>query len=350
MVSNFGGDGGDVLVDPENGCNIVQEYVVLTMEVTQTCGNPGSSHPNAFLDPSDATTYDISPPDVNAQFIAPFTANDKNIDQWIAAGTSLWYQDKGFAIRHGSEWQRIYSLPSPALTFTAVAYSGDSLIATWCGPCSNGGAPFGRGAVVGTFDEATKTWSVTSLNLPADGSVVPNRTLQGAAINPNDSNDMFLGINGFSRRYTEGPGAGVGHVYESKDGGATWTDISANIPDIPVNDVVVLPNGSLVVATDLGVVYRAAGQSQWTRFGSGLPTTTVMDLSVGPDGNLYVGTHGRGIWRIALPAGSLTPPSAAAPTGGSSGGSGGTTVDQSQSGGQGKGGKKPSASPGQGKK
>ena len=41
MVSNFGGDGGDVLVDPNNGCNIVQEYVYLTMEVTQTCANPG---------------------------------------------------------------------------------------------------------------------------------------------------------------------------------------------------------------------------------------------------------------------------------------------------------------------
>jgi hypothetical protein len=308
MVSNFGGDGGDVLVDPNNGCNIVQEYIYLTMEVTQTCANPGPGHPNAFLDPNDATTYNIAPPDINAQFIAPFTANDKNIDQWVAAGTSLWYQDKGFAIRHPSEWQKIYSLPSPALTFTAVAYSGDSLIATWCGPCSNGGAPFARGAVVGTFDESTRTWTVKPLDLPVNGTV-PNRTLQGAAINPNDSSDLFLGINGFSRRYTEGPGAGVGHVYESKDDGGTWTDISANLPDIPVNDVVVLPDESLVVATDLGVVYRAAGQTQWTRLGSGLPATAVMDLAVGPDGNLYIGTHGRGLWRTALPAGSLIPPS-----------------------------------------
>jgi hypothetical protein len=27
-----------------------------------------------------------------------------------------------------------------------------------------------------------------------------------------------------------------------------------------------------------------------------------MDLSVGPDGNLYAATHGRGLWRIPLPA------------------------------------------------
>ncbi|HWJ32720.1 MAG TPA: Arc family DNA-binding protein, partial [Gaiellaceae bacterium] len=70
MVSNFGGDGGDVLVDPNDGCNIVQEYVYLTMEVTKTCANPGKDHPNALLDKSDATTFDISPPDINAQFIA----------------------------------------------------------------------------------------------------------------------------------------------------------------------------------------------------------------------------------------------------------------------------------------
>ena len=50
MVSNFGGDGGDVLVDPADGCNIVQEYVYLSMRVTKTCANPGPGHPNAFLD------------------------------------------------------------------------------------------------------------------------------------------------------------------------------------------------------------------------------------------------------------------------------------------------------------
>ena len=30
MGSNFGGDGGDVLVNPDNGCEIVQEYVYLS--------------------------------------------------------------------------------------------------------------------------------------------------------------------------------------------------------------------------------------------------------------------------------------------------------------------------------
>jgi hypothetical protein len=132
---------------------------------------------------------------------------------------------------------------------------------------------------------------------PTDTSV-PNRFLQGTAINPNNQNDLFVVVNGFSRRFSEGPGAGLGHVYESKNGGP-WTDISANMPDIPSSDILVLPSGGLVVATDMGVVYRASGQTTWTRLGPNLPITAAMDLSLGPDGKIYVATHGRGLWRIS---------------------------------------------------
>jgi hypothetical protein len=294
MVSNFGGDGGDVIVDPNDGCNIAQEYVYLTIEVTKNCAN----NSEAIIDLSKATTIDVSPPDINAQFIAPFTANETNTNQWIAAGNSLWYQDKGFDITSGSQWKPIYKLGASNQTFNAVSFSGDTVIATWCGPCSNStSAAFQRGAVVGKR-AADGTWSWTKVVQPTDTSV-PNRWLQGAAINPNDQKDLFVVVNGFSRRFSEGPGAGLGHVYESKNGGP-WTDISANMPDIPSSDILVLNSGGLVVATDLGVVYRAPGKTTWSRLGgSTLPLTAAMDLQLGPDGNIYVATHGRGIWRIS---------------------------------------------------
>jgi hypothetical protein len=104
---NFGGDGGDVLVDPNNGCNILQEYVVLSLEVTQTCAHP--SDPNAIIDLSKSTTFDVAPPDINARFIAPFVADAGNINNWLAGGNSIWFQSNGFAIRHGSEWQKVYT-------------------------------------------------------------------------------------------------------------------------------------------------------------------------------------------------------------------------------------------------
>ena len=124
MVSNFGGDGGDVLVDPNDGCNIVQEYVDLSMSVTQTCAHPNllnPKHVGAFLDATKATSFNIAPPDVNARFIAPFVANDQNINEWLAAGNSLWVQEKGFAIRKPSEWTKAYTLATPNLLYTALA-------------------------------------------------------------------------------------------------------------------------------------------------------------------------------------------------------------------------------------
>jgi hypothetical protein len=294
MVSNFGGDGGDVLVDPADGCNIVQEYVQLSMRVTRTCANPGPGHENAFLDQSQATTSDIAPPDVNARFIAPFTGNATNAKQWLAGGNSLWYQDRGWDIASGSEWKKVYTLPDAGKTFTAVAFSGTRALATWCGPCNNSG--FTRGAVVGTLTNGTWTWTPVDL----EKSGVPNRYLAAAAIDPRNADHLTLGVNGFSRRFTEGPGAGVGHVYESFDGGATWKDTSGNLPDVPVDDVVVLPSGGTVASTDLGVVYRASATAGWQRLGANLPTTAALDLHAGPDGNLYVATHGRGIWRTPL--------------------------------------------------
>ena len=101
MSSNFGGDGGDVLVDPNNGCNIVQEYVYLSMEVTQTCANPQDPTYGAFFDKNQATTVDISPPDINARFIAPFAADSLDINNWLAGGHSIWFQTNGFDITLG---------------------------------------------------------------------------------------------------------------------------------------------------------------------------------------------------------------------------------------------------------
>jgi len=80
----------------------------------------------------------------------------------------------------------------------------------------------------------------------------------------------------------------------------TWSDVSGNLPDVPANDVV-LRNGKIVLATDLGVVISSNGGSTWSRLGGNLPYTTVTDLHLGPDGRLYAATHGRGIWSAPAP-------------------------------------------------
>ncbi|MEU0853850.1 glycosyl hydrolase [Streptomyces griseofuscus] len=292
MGSNFGGDGGDTLTDPANGCDIAQEYVYLAVQVTQNCAVNDGSWVN---DPSRITSYSVAPPDnatEEARFIAPLAADLKDSDTWVAGGRHIWVQHHGYAIRSGSEWTSAHDLGA-GRTATAVAASGGKVYAAWCGPCNNQG--FARGISVGNADGTG--WH--DIDLPVDGTV-PNRYLSGFAIDPHDADHVYLTVNGFSRQWTEGPGVGVGHVFESTDGGTTWKDISGNLPDVPADAALVTANGGLAVGTDLGVVYRAPGTTTWKRVGD-LPAVAVLQLKTGPDGGtLYAATHGRGIYTIKV--------------------------------------------------
>lgn len=281
MGSPFGGDGGDIIVDPDDGCKILDEYTFLELWLTENCGR------------SDGTTRavrSVGPADPNPRFTAPFRADGVYKNHWVAGGQYVWTYDRGFALQSGAEWVKAFDQGAGHST-TAIASRNDVVWTAWCGPCNNTG--FARGVST----NAGGAWR--QLTLPAD---VPNRYVAALAVDPADlsGRTAYLGFNGFSRRWTEGPGAGVGHVWKTTDAGATWGDVSGNFPDVPVNDIVI-NGGKLLVATDLATLISTDGGARWSRLGSALPVTTVMDLTLGPDNRVYAATHGRGIWSIAAP-------------------------------------------------
>jgi hypothetical protein len=281
MGSNAGGDGGKIIVDPDNGCNVLTEYPALDLWKVTNCGR---------TDGTFSAIIDVAPPEYGARFIAPMAADGANKNHWVVGGQYLWTYANGFAITSGAQWVRAYDQGAGHAT-TGLDSQRDVVWSAWCGPCNNAG--FTRGV------STNAGGAYHQIALPAQ---VPNRYIEAVAIDAGDptGSTVYLGFSGFSRKWTEGPGANYGHLWKTTDAGATWTDVSGNLPDVPVNDLVVR-GATLTAGTDLGVVVSTNGGATWSRLGNNFPVTTVMDLHLGPDGLLYAATHGRGIWSIAAP-------------------------------------------------
>ena len=299
MVSPFGGDGGDVIVDPNNAKRAVNEYVDLTLARTENGGrSDGTTRSYTTITPTCWSLIQIEfqprPCDHNPRFIAPFTADTKNVDHWVAGGQKIWdNQGKGWDTVCTSttcDWKPVHTLAGLGQT-TAVGVVGRTIYAGWCGNgCNPGGAdPF----ISGIDTNYGGRWhTIHAPNLP-------NRIPTAFQIDPTDAAHVFVTYGAFSRRWI--PGGGVGHVFESVDGGSTWIDRSGNLPDAPTNDVVVV-HGKLVVGTDIGVFATSAtAPGAWTRVGTNLPNASTNDLVVAPGGDYVVAaTHGRGLWKFVL--------------------------------------------------
>lgn len=102
--------------------------------------------------------------------------------------------------------------------------------------------------------------------------------------------------------YATCSGFGGGHVYWSSSAGENWTDITGNLPNVPVQDLAInLYDATLLYAgTDLGVFHTTNHGQDWEIFGSGFPVAVVDDLEMqARTGMLRVATHGRGLWQIS---------------------------------------------------
>ncbi len=139
-----------------------------------------------------------------------------------------------------------------------------------------------------------------NLNIMEDQNPkIPNRYISRIAVDPVNESDIFITLSGF----------GSGHVWRSVDGGILWKDFSGDLPDVPVNDIVLFnnPNTGMpncIIATDCGVfVTYDISHGKWYELGPGLPNSIAMKLDYKQTSPiLRVATHGRGIWEINLAA------------------------------------------------
>jgi hypothetical protein len=305
-VQVFGGDGGYTIVDPTNSNNVITEYTGLTA-LKSTDGGANWSF--------------IAPPDPDARFIAPINMDRTDPSHLVAGGAYVWNSEAGIAgttsgTGTSTDWQPIFDVrtalggnaSSQVTALDAVTVGGVQYVAAaFCGSCNasfSTGTGFQAGIVV--LSNAGGTWHETSEACTGSGSGcassgLPNRYISGVKIDTADPSHLYLSLSGYSRQWMIGPDdPGVGHVFESTDGGSSWSDVSGDLPDEPMSDIA-FENGNLIVAADDGVFVSSDDGTTWSRLGTNLPNVVVDQLTIDPNGTLVAATHGRGIWTIPAP-------------------------------------------------
>jgi len=253
----------------------------------------GGLQDNGTAVASTATSQMVEPAGGDGFDVIVDPANASNWVGEYTGGRYVWVSTKGWATSctaTACDWTRAFDTGAGhAVTALTSANSGSLVYAAWVA----GGNP-GPSFASGIATNYGGTWHQVST------TGLPNRYIAGVTVDPANPAHVYAIFNGYSRRFV--PGGGVGHVFETFNGGQSWTDISGNLPDI-ASDALVLDHGKLALATDAGVFTAREGESAgtfWFRLGAGLPNASVNDLTTGPGDYIYAATHGRGVWRIRL--------------------------------------------------
>jgi PKD repeat protein len=176
----------------------------------------------------------------------------------------------------GQTWTQLGNLGIGTTTIGAIAISPANSNVIWAAAggslykTSNGGG----------------TWT-TITTLPAG-------TISYIACHNTDANRAWVTYSGFTNQ---------NKVFQTNDQGATWTNLSGSLPNVPVNCVTYFngSNDGLYIGTDVGVYYKDASMNVWQPFSGGLPRVIVTQIEVFYAGNtLRCSTYGRGMWESSF--------------------------------------------------
>jgi photosystem II stability/assembly factor-like uncharacterized protein len=126
---------------------------------------------------------------------------------------------------------------------------------------------------------------------------LPDRWVMHVIADPFDVNTIYAACSGF--RWDEPQP----HMLKSTNLGQSWTDISAGLPDLPVDDIILDPmiQGRIIVGTDAGVFGSADGGLSWFWIWDDLPAVAVCALKFHPGTRKVVaGTYGLSTWSASI--------------------------------------------------
>jgi photosystem II stability/assembly factor-like uncharacterized protein len=133
---------------------------------------------------------------------------------------------------------------------------------------------------------------------------LPYRWVTRVAVHPELANVCYVTLSGYK---TDSTGA---HVFKTTNYGSTWSSISSNLPNAPVNDVIIDPAflSTLYLATDVGVMISTNDGASWSVYSSGIPSNVPChDLTLhNGTRKLVVWTHGRSAFATNVPPVGIT--------------------------------------------
>jgi photosystem II stability/assembly factor-like uncharacterized protein len=121
---------------------------------------------------------------------------------------------------------------------------------------------------------------------------LPNAVVSDIKVDPHDARIAYATFHGFATT----------KVVKTTDGGVTWTNLTFNLPNIPVLSLVIEPGSHDVdIGTDLGVFTLRDGTAAWVPIVNGLPNVAVYDLLLDVTrSRLIAATHGRGMFSLDI--------------------------------------------------
>lgn len=174
------------------------------------------------------------------------------------------------------------------------------------GPCCDPLYPFGTLTSIGVgktdgnvlfagLDDG-RLWTTTNLGANWTQLVdddIPGTWVTRVIVDPTNHAVAYATFSGFRA------GNDTPYVSKTVDGGTTWTSITGNLPQAPVNGIVLL-GSAIYVATDVGVYVTRNGGTSWSQYGEDLPNVPITDIRLhAPSQSLFAATFGRGIWKVS---------------------------------------------------
>ena len=315
QIMTFGGDGTWAAVDPDDSDVAYEATPNAGMRMTRDGGRNWD---------------DVDPALTDSQFVTQFEMDPFDSDHLAVGGREI---KETVNASSGTDWLTVYDLGTidnpgapPADTdmsgsnrTSAIDVVGNAVYVGYCGICDvvTGTGTFKSGIATNVGGDAAPEAGTENGWHIAEAAGLPERFITSVAVDPKDPRTVYVTLGGYSRLWVP-PGAngdaaegvGKGHVFKSTDAGATFKDISGDLPDGPASYVLVRGN-QLVVATDFGI-YASSSLDGGT-YGllgapNDLPMSPIYHIAFRPGTNeLYAAAYGSGIWKYSF-TGAGAPP------------------------------------------